>query len=141
VKKIVSGQAVVEWVSKRTHEFGNYGAAVGIGIEKDSELIAGVVYNEYNGANMNMHVAAVPNSHWLDSECIGAFFEYPFKYVNRVTGLIGEKNHRSIKLCESVGFTLECRLERAHPDGAMLVYRLFKEDCKWIEANREKLSA
>lgn len=134
---------MVEWVAKRTNEFGNFGSAVGIGIVRDRKIIAGVVYNEYNGVNMNMHVAAEPKSRWLDRSALTAFFGYPFKYVNRVTGLIGERNYESRRLCEGVGFTLECELEAAHPTGKLLVYRMFKRDCRWIpvEVNYEKRAA
>ena len=62
---IVIGQPVVEWVAKQTNDFGNFGCAVGFGVESDGQLIAGVVFNEYNGVNMNIHVASDGSRRWI----------------------------------------------------------------------------
>ena len=141
MRRIIAGQQVVDWVAKRTSEFGSYGAAVGIGIAADGEIIAGVAYNDYNGAQMCMHVAALPRALWLDRSTLAAFFGYPFKHVNRVTALVGEGNKPSRRLVEGVGFELECSLRDAHPTGRMLVYRMFRNQCKWIEARDEQKRA
>lgn len=132
---IVTGPEVVSWVATRTNEFGNFGAAVGIGVERDGQLIAGVVYNEYNGVNCNMHVAAIPKSNWLHRATLWHFFNYPFNTlrVNRVTALVGEGNTKSRRLIEGVGFSLETTLEAAHPTGRLLIYRMFTRECRWIQ--------
>ncbi len=137
---IVTGQPVVEWVAKRTAEFGNYGAAVGIGVEIDGKLIAGVVYNEFNGVNMNMHTAALPKVRWLTRESLFCFFDYPFNRakVNRVTALVGEGNVKSRKLVEGVGFSLETTLEGADPTGKLLIYRMRRSECRWLNLERPK---
>lgn len=134
---IVSGQGVVEWVAKRTNEYGNFGSAVGIGIERNGQLIAGVAYNEFNGVNINMHVSALPGVIWAKPEYMRAWFDYPFNKakVKRVTGLVGEGNKAARKFDEHVGFELETTLKRAHPTGDLLVYVMWKERCRWISPN------
>lgn len=137
---VVTGQRVIDWVTDFAPEFGNYGAAVGIGLEKGGDLIAGVVFNEYNGPNINMHVAAMPGSRWLDREYLWYCFYYPFEQlkVKRVTGLVGEGNAKSRRFTEHLGFELEAKLKDAHPTGAMLVYVLRRENCKWLHIRRLK---
>lgn len=137
---IVVGSAVVEWVAKKTNEFGNFGAAVGIGLERDGKLVAGVVYNEWNGVNINMHVASDGSKRWMTREYLKACFEYPFNQakVLRVTGLVGEGNLAARKFDEHLGFELETTLKRAHPTGDLLVYVMWKERCKWISQGFEK---
>lgn len=132
---IVSGQAVVEWVAKRTNEFGNFGCAVGIGWQRHGALVAGVVYSDFNGVNMNMHVAGEGN--WLSREFLWAAFDYPFNQakVKRVTGLVGEGNIAARKFDEHIGFELETTLHRAHPTGDLLVYVMWKHRCRWINEN------
>lgn len=124
---------MVEWVAKRTNDFGNYGAAVGIGFERDGGLIAGVVYNEFNGVNICMHVASDGSKRWLTREYLRACFDYPFHQakVKRVTGLVGEGNHEARRFDEHLGFKLETRLKGAHPTGDLLVYVMWREDCKY----------
>lgn len=137
---IVIGPQVVEWVAKRTNEFGNFGAAVGIGWEKDGRLVAGVAYNDFNGANMLMHVASDGSRQWLNREFLWAAFDYPFNQakVKRVTGLVGEGNKEARRFDEHLGFVLEARLKDAHPTGDLLVYKMHREGCKWISEDFRK---
>ena len=133
---LVIGPGVVEWVAKQTNEFGNFGCAVGIGLQKDGEIVAGVAYNDYNGPNISAHIAINGR---INRRFIWAIFDYPFNQakVNRVTCLIGEGNVRSRKLCEHFGFKEEARLSGAHPTGDLLIYRLFRHECRWLELKHE----
>ena len=130
---IVIGPGVVEWVAKRTNEYGNFGSAVGIGWQRNGKLTCGVVYNDFNGANINMHVASEGAS-WLTREFLWTVFDYPFNQakVKRVTALIGEGNAAARRFNEHIGFTMEARLKDAHPTGDLLIYVLKRGDCRWI---------
>ena len=132
---IVTGQGVVEWVAKRTHEFGNFGAAVGIGWARRDELVAGVVYSDFNGVNVNMHVASDGTRRWMTREYLWTCFDYPFNQakVKRITGLVGEGNTQSQRFNEHLGFELETTLKLAHPSGDLLVYVLWREKCRWLK--------
>jgi RimJ/RimL family protein N-acetyltransferase len=138
VKEILIGPGVVEWVAKRTGEHGSYGSAVGIGLTQDDRIIAGVVFNEYNGVNMNMHVASDGSKRWMTREYLWTVFDYPFNQakVNRLTGLVGEGNVEAQLFDEHIGFRLETTLEGAHPSGDLLVYVMWKRDCKWLNIRR-----
>jgi RimJ/RimL family protein N-acetyltransferase len=131
---IVYGPEVVEWVAKRTSEYGNFGAAVGIGVQKDGKLIGGVVYNDFNGPNVCMHTAAVSGTPWLTRTTLWRFFHYPFIELgcNRVTALVGQGNIKSRKLVFGVGFRIEAHLEGAHPTGDLIVYAMWRDRCRWI---------
>jgi RimJ/RimL family protein N-acetyltransferase len=137
-RRIVIGNEVVQWVAKRTGEFGNYGAAVGFGIEDDRELIAGVVFNEYNGANINMHVASDGSRKWMTREFLWMVFDYAFNQakIKRITGLVGEGNTEAQLFDEHIGFSLETTLSDAHPSGDLLVYVMRREQCRWLNIRR-----
>ena len=66
MKRVIYGedQRVIEWVGSRIDE-NDFGPAIGIGLEENSELIAGVVFNLYTGPSICMHVAAEPGKRWL----------------------------------------------------------------------------
>ena len=138
MRNIVTGPQVVEWVAKRTNEFGNFGAAVGIGLERDGEIIGGVVLNEYNGVNINVHIASDESKRWMNKEFLWYVLHYCFEEakVNRVTALIGEGNKAAIHLNERIGFKHEAAIEGAHPTGKMLILGMFKKDCKWLNIKR-----
>lgn len=139
---IVTGPAVVEWVAHRIREYG-FGGAQGIGVSIDGEIVGGVVYSDFNGANICMHVASDGTKRWMQKRALWMWFDYPFNQcgVKRVSAFVGEKNTESRRLCERVGFKLEARLKGAHPTGDMLIYRMFKNDCKWIQHEKLSLAA
>jgi len=133
---LVVGPDVVHWVATRTNEFGSFGAATGIGWARNGELVAGVAYNEFNGVNINAHIAS-NGHHWLTRDFLWAIFNYPFRQlgVQRITGLVGEGNAAARRFDEHLGFTLETKLTGAHPTGDLLVYVMWKHDCRWLEKN------
>ena len=131
MSNLVVGSGVVEWVAKQTNEFGNFGAATGVGWKRNGEIVAGVAYSDFNGVNCSAHIAITGA---MSREFLWTIFDYPFKQlkVNRVTCLIGEGNQKSRNLCLKLGFEEEARLLSAHPTGDIIVYRMRREECKWF---------
>lgn len=97
-------------------------------------LLAGIWFEAYNGANMMMHVAALPQTRWMTKEVLWYTFHYPFIEMNvrRVTGLLSSNNHEAIEFDTRLGFHLEATLKDAAPDGDLLVYVMFREECRWL---------
>lgn len=140
MKRIVIGQTVVEWVAKRTSEYGNFGAAVGFGVERDGALVGGIVFNEFNGANMNMHVASDGSRNWMTKTLLWMIFDYAFNQagVKRLTGLIGEGNVESQRFADHIGGKLEAALPDAHPDGELLIYRMRRDECPYLNMRKPR---
>lgn len=134
MKRIVCDEniRVNRWVAERMGQV-SWADCRSIGLEKDGELVAGVVYDYFNHANVCMHVAGV-GKHWLNREYLWYCFYYPFEQlkVRRVTGLIAETNTDSRRFAVGLGFEYEARLQGAHPTGDLLVYRMFKDQCRWL---------
>jgi len=99
-----------------------------------AKIIAGIWYESYNGANISMHVAALPNSRWMSKELLWYAFYYPFIECGckRVTGLVAESNMEAREFDERLGFKIETRLRDAAPDGDLLVYAMFRDECRWL---------
>ena len=131
---LVIGKEVVEWVAKRTGEFNCFGTDIGIGWEKNGLLVAGVAYANFNGVNVECHIASDGSKRWLTREYLETIFDYPFNQlrVNRITLCIGEGNSASRRFALHLGFELETTLEAAHPTGNLLIYRMWKKDARWI---------
>lgn len=107
----------------------------GIGLEKDGELIAGVIYDDYNTSNIWMHVAAKPGRRWLTREYLHACFYYPFIQlgVKRISGWVEADNADARRFNEHLGFKQEAVLSNAARDGGdVIIYRLFKDECKYV---------
>jgi len=142
---LVIGKSVVEWVAAQTAEFGNFGTDVGIGWEKDGRLVAGVAYANWNGVNVECHIASDRSRRWLTREFLWTIFDYPFNQLgaDRITVCVGEGNRDSTRFVRHLGFILEARLRAAHPTGDLLIFCMKRQDCRFIQKriHREKLAA
>lgn len=107
----------------------------------DGGLIAGVTFTNFDGVNVWMDCAATVKSRWLDRRGLFAIFHYVFEQLGcvRASLMVPEDNEKSLKLVRNAGFEYEATLERAAPNNKnMLVFRMFKENCRWLtrEASR-----
>lgn len=111
-----------------------------IGIEQDGELIAGVVYTDFNGKNITAAIHGVGTT-WLNREFLWLMFWYPFEQagVERITATIETFNEKSHNLVRRLGFTHEATLQKAGRFGDLHVYRMFREDCKWLKVSHYEL--
>lgn len=128
------GKEVVEWVAKKTNDYGNFGCSQGIGIGENGKLKGGVAYAEFNGVNVVAHVASDGSRRWMTREFLWTIFDYPFNQlnVNRITLLIGEGNNDSQRFAKHLGFELETVLKDAHPSGHLLIFVMWKNHCRWL---------
>lgn len=114
-------------------EFEGYSA---IGLERDGELIAGVLFEQHNGPNVMMHVASDGSRHWMTPAYMAACFKYPFLClnVNRVSGLVRADNLDAQRFDEALGFNKEGVLREAASDGTDLVlYGMLKRECRYLD--------
>jgi RimJ/RimL family protein N-acetyltransferase len=127
------------WICERTGGKWFDGLGTTIGLQRAGEIVAGVLYDEWNGASIRMHVASDGSRRWLNREFLRFAFWYPFEQlkVNRVHGVVAESNDAARKFDEHLGFVLEHRAPDAHPDGALLFYRMYRHECRWIEPLRK----
>lgn len=108
---------------------------VAIGWSEGGELVAGVLYEGFNGVNLWMHVAAVPGRRWLRREYLRACFAYPFCVcrVARISGYVEERNLEARRFDEHLGFREEARLRGAAADGGdVIIYVMRREDCRHV---------
>jgi len=145
---LIIGKGVVEWVAEQTSEFGNFGTDIGIGWAKHGKIVAGVAYANWNGVNVECHIASDGSRRWLTRQFLWTIFDYPFNQLGakRITVCVGQGNADSNRFVKHLGFELECQLAGAHPTGALLIYRLWKQDCRFLNTdsrvrNEQKLAA
>lgn len=137
MKKIVTNEPelIGPWVCERAGGEWVSGRGSAIGLVEDGEIIAGVLFEDWNGANILMHVAAKPGRRWLNREFLKACFSYPFNQlgVKRVTGVVPSANKDAMRFDLHLGFSLEATLKEAHPDGDLHILAMRREDCRWLE--------
>lgn len=135
MKRIVADQSDVvgKWVCERTG--GTYSPvdSSAIGLDEDGKLIAGVLFDHYNGASIAMHVAA-EGKRWMTREYLHFCFWYPFEQlqIKKIIGLVDESNHQARKFDEHLGFQLETRIKGACVGGDLLIYTMTKDQCRFL---------
>ena len=127
-------ERVGPWTMTRMGSEWYPGMGYALGYEVDGKLIAGVAYTDWNGASLQMHVAAEPGRRWLRREFLFTSFWYPFEQLRcrKVLGVIAASNADSLAFARNLGFTLEATLKDAHPNGDLLVHSMTREQCKWL---------
>jgi RimJ/RimL family protein N-acetyltransferase len=141
---LVLGKGVVEWIASRTGEFNCFGTDVGIGWVKHGKIVAGVAYANWNGVNVECHIASDGSRRWLTRQYLWTIFHYPFCQlgVKRITVCVGEGNADSTRFVKHLGFKLEAKLKDAHPTGDLQIFRMFANECRFLQVKHEqKLAA
>lgn len=101
---------------------------------RDGEPVAAVVYDDFNGWNVMMHIAARPGVKWLNRHFLHEGFKYPFVTLGakRITGWVEANNSAARKFDEHLGFTREAKLVRAGSSGQdVIIYRMLREECRY----------
>lgn len=129
---------VAEWVATKLPHFHiapDHYRALGL-LAPGGQLVAGVVYDNFRGHDLHMHIAAVEGRRWLRREFLYEGFRYPFEQLGceRLTGLVASRNIEAQRFDEKLGFVLEGRLRQWLPDGDdLLVYGMLKSECRFLK--------
>ena len=109
------------------------GTAIGL-MGDDGQLKAGVTYDNYNGANIIAHISA--EGSWSGNrKFLWVIFDYPFNQlkVKRITLSIAKSNKKACRLAKRLGFEIEFVAEDAHPDGDLIIFKMVRAGCRWLE--------
>lgn len=123
-------QRVASWVADRIGGSVT-GNSVTLGLAKDDGLVAGVMYEQWNGRSIVAHIAVDGR---MTRAFLRAIFHYPFIHcgVDKVICPIPSDNARSIRLATNMGFIEEARIRDAAPTGDILIYTLNKTHCRFL---------
>lgn len=128
--------AVLPFVQGRMHGLSRADGMRAIGLRRDGRLVAGVIYEGFNGCNMWVHLAGEPGARWMTRDYLRACFAYPFLVcgVQRLSGYVAASNLAARRLNEHFGYRVECTLEGAAPDGGdVLIYVMWRRDCRYVD--------
>lgn len=131
---------VSQWVAVQSGAVWRSGREQAIGVAAKGQLIAGVVYDQWNRKSIGLHMAALPG-HWPTREFIQTAFRYPFLQLgaSKLLAQVGEGNSPARRLVEHLGFVLEATLKAAHPMGDLLIYSMTRDQCRWLSTDKKEL--
>lgn len=105
-----------------------------IGSVGSDNVLHGVVgFDGFNGASCQMHVAGDPG--WVNRAILHAAFDYPFNFAgcSVVLGVVPSGNAEALRFNERLGFRTVAVIPEAHPDGALVVMAMDREECRWLD--------
>ena len=127
---ITTRAGVGHWVAKRVR--GGYfeGRSTAIGLERDEELVAGVIYENWNHKSIWCHIAVEGR---LTPKYLAAIFDYPFNIcqVDKIIVPVGSENDESLRLVKKMGFVEEGRIKDGRPDGDIVFLTLARDSCRY----------
>lgn len=121
------------WVGNRVG-IDDWGPCVTIGIIKDEELIAGVVYNNQREVNIEATIAS-STPKWCTRGTLRGVFWYPFMQLNlaRLTAITEATNQSVGAFLSRLGFQQEGVMRRGFRSGAdAAIYGMLREECRWL---------
>lgn len=127
---IVQGPELVKWVEQKLDA--HFFQAVGIGVF-DGSIRAAIVFCEYNGRNIQAHIASDNSKAWCSRAFLKAVFRYAFDElkVRRITVPISATNLHAQRFVEKLGFSLEFVMPDGAADGDLHLYVMRSHECKW----------
>lgn len=120
------------WVCERTGGVYEPASSSAIGMESGGRLVAGVLYDMFNGRSVCMHVAAEKP---FTRNFVRTCFDYAFKQlkVQKVIGLVDSTNDSALRLDLHLGFVEEARIKDAGKSGDLILLTMIRPQCRWIE--------
>ena len=111
----------------------NIAGASCIGLEQDGELIAGVLYDNYNGRSVHASIVSVKGRSW-NREFLCKIFDYPFNQlkVNVILITVDSRNIESLALVQHMGFALHAVIPEAGRFGDLVLLSMYKPQCKTL---------
>ncbi|MDZ7355871.1 MAG: GNAT family N-acetyltransferase [candidate division KSB1 bacterium] len=125
---------VTKWVFERLPYSNDHTPCTALGLESNGQLIAGVVFNSYNGFDINITLAAEHGRIWARPQWICAVFSYVFLQLQcrRCTVHVAFENEASRRVIEGLGFKYEGLLRDALPGDDVVIYGMLKSECRYL---------
>ena len=126
--------AVGQWVAQRVEQSASWGDFYAMGAQIDGQIVAGVVFNNYNGANCTVHIAIERRGRFL-IDLFRAVCDYAFRRcgLKRMTGMVPASKPHVLAFYLHLGFEEEFVMrEAAHDGGDLHVLVMRPAGCRWL---------
>lgn len=123
------------WVAQQVEQSAQWGSHSAFGVERDGEIVAGVVVNNFNGHNATCHIAVSrPGKDMIT--LLRAVADYAFRQckLKRLTGLVDASKPHVLAFDKHIGWEEEFLMKQAGSDGGDLhVLVMWPHTCRWLE--------
>lgn len=113
-----------------------------ISITRGGKLVGGVVYDNWWQVSIGMHICGLEEN-FITRDFLWAIYHYPFEQlkVDKVFGLVASTNPKAMNIAEHMGFTPEGKMVGAIKGGDLVIYAMYRADCRWLRIVPKNLKA
>lgn len=135
--RLLHGSGVGQWVASRVDGTYEEGQSEAIGLERNGELVAGVIYERWNGKSVNVHLAIEGQP---TREFLWVIADYPFRQMkaHKLIAPVCSTNSRMVRLAHKLGFRKEAVIENAHPMGDVILFTMIETNCRLLKGRYGK---
>ena len=101
--------------------------------DANEKLLGGVIYTNYLGASIQIHITAIKPG-FLTRTFLWFAFTYPFEQL-KVTTLFGQvqsDNKVALDLDRRLGFKEVLRIDGIYPTGQLVLLSMTRDECRWL---------
>jgi RimJ/RimL family protein N-acetyltransferase len=121
------------WVAKQVGQGASWGDFYALGVIRGDDIIAGVVINNYNGANATCHIAIAQQTKMI-VPLFQAVCDYAFRHcgLKRLTGMVPSNELNVLAFDKHLGFEEEFLMKDGAPGADMHILVLWPDKCRWL---------
>jgi RimJ/RimL family protein N-acetyltransferase len=122
------------WVAQQVGQGADWGSFYALGVVEGDEVIAGVVINNFNGANATCHIAIAKQTKKI-IPLFRAVCDYAFNYakLKRLTGMVPSNEPHILAFDKHLGFEEEFVMKDGAPGADMHVLVMWPDTCRWLK--------
>ena len=127
-------QEFADWIKPRADvHINDIANSSYIGFVENNKIIGAVLFTNYDGNNIYIHVA-FDTPKCVNKKTIKLMFDYIYNQIKckRATAQCDDTNARIKKLVEGVGFIREGTMRNMAGKNNLAVYGMLREECKWV---------
>lgn len=109
---------------------------------EDGKLLGGVIYKDYTGFSLSMHVAGFA-PYWINRDMLWVCFDYPFNQLRcgKLFGPTSADNIQALEFNQKIGFKLDTIIRDVFPTGDMHLLSMYREECRWLKLKPRTIKA
>lgn len=110
--------------------------------ERNGKILGGVIYSDFTGASVCMHVAGF-DPKWINRDMLWVCFHYPFVQlgVSKIFAKVEATNAQALEFDRKLGFNVEARIPGVFSSGDLVILSMCRPACRWLRLQPRLLVA
>lgn len=109
--------------------------------DNGGELLGGVIYQDFTGASITIHMAGFKSGNWADRDMLWVAFDYPFNQlkVHKILGYLPSNNLKALDIDKKLGFSEVVRIPGVYPGADLVILAMERCECRWLNIKPRSL--